>query len=740
MPCCLNPACKNPSHPDDTNFCSHCGTPLLLLRNRYHPIKLIGAGGFGRTYLAEDIDKLNEKCVIKQFARQTRGTYALKKAKDLFEQEARQLQKLGEYPQIPRLLAYFEDNSCLYIVQEFIDGENLLSELKQEGIFSEEKIRDLLRDLLNVLQVVHEHKIVHRDIKPDNIVRRSSDRKLVLIDFGASKQLMTTVMPEHGTAIGSMGYVPMEQIEAGEAYPASDLYSLGATCFHLLSGILPWEAWKREGYNWVKCWRKYLQQPLSEELGLFIDKLLQQNYKQRYQSAEIALQELIKLPFNSSQPGKFFFTGNQPYLSQESVTRTLEPSRVNSNSVSSKPVNSNSINSNSINSPSLQTGIPTREIISPSNFQGMLSSSLLEAPAAIPSSDNLQSLHSLPLPKQSSKVKQGLTVVGIFILLSLGIYGIWSKSEETSPSVQKAETTLSSTIPSEEIVLVKTLTGHDSRVKSMVISPDGETLISASTDKTIHIWHLPTGKLKNTIANRNSHVKSIAISPDGNTLVSAHDDNTIDIWYLPTGQLVTSLNGHNSDIFSVVISEDGKTLASGSENDIKVWELATGKLQTTLKGHFSPLKSIALSPDGQTIVSASENKIKVWDLSTGELKTTIPQEAGIYSLAITPDNTTLISVDFNGHIHRWKLETGDLKHTLADRRDTVLSVFISQDGNTLVTGSPNSQIKIRNLQTGDLRTISTEHPDDVKSVAITPDGKTLISGNKDETIKIWRIP
>ncbi len=754
MLCCLNPACKNPSHPDDTNFCSNCGTPLLLLRNRYHPIKLIGAGGFGRTYLAEDIDKLNEKCVIKQFARQTRGTYALKKAKDLFEQEARQLQKLGEYPQIPRLLAYFEDNSCLYMVQEFIDGENLLSELKQEGIFGEQKIRDLLQDLLNILQIVHEHKIVHRDIKPDNIVRRSSDRKLVLIDFGASKQLMTTVMPEHGTAIGSMGYVPMEQIEAGEAYPASDLYSLGATCFHLLSGILPWEAWKREGYSWVKCWRKYLQQPLSQELGLFIDKLLRQNYKQRYQSAEIALQELIKLPLNSSQPGEFFFSGNQPYLSQESsqesVTRTLEPSYVNSNSINSNSINSNSINSNSINSnsinpnsissPSLQPGIPTREIISPSNFQSMLSSSLLEAPAAVSTSNNLPSLHSLALPKQSSKVKQGLTVVGIFILLSLGIYGIWSKNKETSPSVQKAETSLSSTVPSEEIVLVKTLTGHDSRIKSMVISPDSETLISASTDNTIHIWHIPTGKLEKKIANRNSHVRSIAISPDGNTLVSAHDDNKIDIWYLPTGKLVTSLNGHNSDIFSVIISEDGRTLASGSENDIKVWELATGKLQTTLKGHFAPLKSIALSPDGQTIVSASANKIKVWDLSTGELKTTIPQEAGIYSLAIAPDSRTLISVDFNGHVHRWKLKTGVLKHTLADRRDTVLSVFISQDGNTLVTGGPNNQIKIRNLRTGDLRTISTDHPDDVKSVAIAPDGKTLISGNKDETIKIWRIP
>lgn len=721
MFCCLNPACKNPSYPNDTKFCSNCGTPLLLLRNRYHPIKSIGAGGFGKTYLAEDIDKLNEKCVIKQFVRQARGTYALNKAKYLFEQEARQLQKLGEYSQIPRLLAYFEEGSSLYMVQEFIDGENLLSELKQEGIFSEQKIRELLFDLLNILKIVHEHKVIHRDIKPDNIIRRSSDRKLVLIDFGASKQLMTTAIPETGTAIGSIGYVPVEQIEDGEAYRASDLYSLGATCFHLFSGISPWKLCNIKAYSWVESWRQYLQQPLSRELGEIIDKLLKQDYRQRYQSVSDVLQELIKLPSNPNQSGKSA-TRNSPYLvnevSEESATLTLEP----------------------LKSPSqpLHSGISTRPIISPTNFQGMLSSSLLEGSGAIPYNHS-GLLRSLTLPtKHNRKVKQALIVGSIIVLLSLGIYGIWSGAKKLG--AQKVDNGLSETVPSEEIVLVKTLTGHDSRVKSVVISPDGETLVSASTDKTIDIWHLPTGKLKNTIADRNSHVKSIAISPDGNTLVSAHDDNTIDIWHLPTGKLVASLDGHDSSIFSVTIGEDGKILASGSEDEIKVWDLQTGEWKITLAGHFSPLKSIAISPDGTSIVSGSKDNIKIWDLQTGELKNSLDQKVELHSVAIAPDSQTLIAVDVNGHINRWDLETGELKHTLADGKDTVLSVFISADGKTLVSGSLNNQIKIRNLQTGDLKTIYTDHPDDVKSVAIGPDGKTLVSGNKDQTIKVWRIP
>ena len=300
MLCCLNPGCHNPSHSDDTKFCSHCGVPLVILRHRYRPIKPLGSGGFGKTYLAEDIDKLNEKCVIKQFAPQAQGSTALRKAMELFEQEARQLQKLGEHPQIPRLLAYFEDEHRLYLVQQFVDGQNLLEELKKQGIFDKQKIRDLLLELLEILKFVHLHKVVHRDIKPENIIRRRSDNKLVLIDFGASKQLKTTIMAGEGTTIGTYGYVPMEQMQSGEAYPASDLYSLGATCFHLWSGIHPWNLWKIQAYGWVNNWREQLQQKVDKELGRVFDKLLHNDYRQRYQSVEEAITDLTTKRF--SQP------------------------------------------------------------------------------------------------------------------------------------------------------------------------------------------------------------------------------------------------------------------------------------------------------------------------------------------------------------------------------------------------------------------------------------------------------
>ncbi|WP_084386904.1 tetratricopeptide repeat protein [Anabaena sp. CA = ATCC 33047] len=301
MSCCLNPVCHNPPHPDGVNFCTKCGFPLIVLRNRYRPIKSLGGGGFGKTYLAEDIDKFNEPCVIKQFAPQVQGTGALNKATELFEQEAKQLQQLGKHPQIPTLLAYFNEDNRLYLVQEFIEGQNLLQELEQHGTFNEQKVRKLLLDLLDILKIVHQQKVIHRDIKPENIIRRS-DGKLVLIDFGASKQLTTTVMTQVGTTIGSFGYAPLEQMQGGEAYPASDLYSLGATCFHLLSGIHPWQLWQRQGYGWVDSWRQQLPQRVSRTLGRILDKLLQIERQQRYQSAEAVLQALNSQPIPRTQP------------------------------------------------------------------------------------------------------------------------------------------------------------------------------------------------------------------------------------------------------------------------------------------------------------------------------------------------------------------------------------------------------------------------------------------------------
>src|SRR5919199_1023481 len=152
MSYCLTPNCPTPQNPQGTNFCLSCGSKLLL-KERYRAIKPIGQGGFGRTFLAVDEDKPSKpRCVIKQFYPQAQGTSTVQKAVELFTQEAMRLDELGRHPQIPELLAYFTQDDRQYLVQEFIDGLNLAQELEQKGAFNETQIRQLLNDLLPVLQ------------------------------------------------------------------------------------------------------------------------------------------------------------------------------------------------------------------------------------------------------------------------------------------------------------------------------------------------------------------------------------------------------------------------------------------------------------------------------------------------------------------------------------------------------------------------------------------------------------
>ncbi|PHK13686.1 serine/threonine protein kinase, partial [Nostoc linckia z15] len=239
MQICQNPNCSNPFNPDSNRFCTSCGQNNFgnLLGNRYRVLQLLGEGGFGRTYTAEDTGRFDDICVIKQFFPQVQGTAALTKATELFKQEAKRLYELGEnHSQIPRLLAYFEQGASLYLVQEFIRGQTLLKELQQQA-FSEAQIRELLADLLPVLQFIHHRHVIHRDIKPENIMRRQSDRKLILIDFGGAKQVTQTSLARQATGIYTVGYAPSEQM-AGFATPLSDLYALGATCARLLTQSL----------------------------------------------------------------------------------------------------------------------------------------------------------------------------------------------------------------------------------------------------------------------------------------------------------------------------------------------------------------------------------------------------------------------------------------------------------------------------------------------------------------------
>lgn len=299
MKLCPNIGCLYSQNPDTAKVCFKCGEQLLL-NHRYHLLRRISQGSFGITFLALDEQIASQpRCVIKQFHFPAQYGRNCQQAVKLFRQEAVRLDEL-QHPQIPKLLGYFEQGNQLYLVEEWIPGQTLKEELQQNGVFNEQQIQQLLKDLLPVLQFIHDKQIIHRDIKPANIIRRSAVGELVLIDFGIAKHITATALLQTGTTIGSPEYIAPEQTR-GKALPASDIYSLGVTCIYLLTDISPFDLFDVSCDRWI--WRDYLLtgNTISKQLGEVLDQMLQNALSQRYKSATEVLQALNSCPHTVQQ-------------------------------------------------------------------------------------------------------------------------------------------------------------------------------------------------------------------------------------------------------------------------------------------------------------------------------------------------------------------------------------------------------------------------------------------------------
>ncbi|WP_442949777.1 CHASE2 domain-containing protein [Nostoc sp.] len=268
----------------------------LLLSGRYKIYRTLGAGGFGRTYLAEDTQRPgNPICVVKKLMPARQDTRFLQVARRLFNSEAEILESLGKHHQIPELLAYFEDDQEFYLIQQYIEGHTLSEELPPvQKVQNESFVMEMLKQVLEVLEFVHQHRVIHRDIKPTNIIRCTQDNRLVLIDFGAVKLMQppSSEQTELATvAIGTRGYAPPEQF-AGHPRLCSDIYALGMIGIQAITGIPPQELHPDPETGNV-MWRQTVQ--VSDELAVILDKMVCYHFSDRYQSATAVLQDLKRM-------------------------------------------------------------------------------------------------------------------------------------------------------------------------------------------------------------------------------------------------------------------------------------------------------------------------------------------------------------------------------------------------------------------------------------------------------------
>ncbi len=639
MSYCLNPNCRKPENSHSHKFCQNCGTKLLpLLNGRYQITKIIGSGELQTTYSAIDINRFNTQCFIKQF-HPTSGIRAnintFQKVITLFEQEPRLLFELGQHPQIPSLLAYFEQDQSFYLVEEFFDGDNLLSELSQQGVFTEEKIQELLINLLPVIQFIHDRQVIHRDIKPENIIHCQDQGKFILIDFGVAKYLNSEMPNVSSWLFGTPGYVSIEQMQGKKATFADDLYSLGATCFHLLSGIHPYELFIKHNYDWIPLWGQYLQHPVSVTLGLIIDTLLRQKFTPGYKSAQDIIRDLQTQSHPTSPTNLIIPAVTLPVFeipktqSWQCIHTVSGDYGCNSIAISDDGQSfASKYEDKSIKIRNLYTGelrrILTEDSPSHSTISGLKISPDMQTIA------NFEEVSVITGGSTNGIIKirnvdTGKILHSLYCDLAWGYY---FKHFYFSPDSQSIAIS-----GGDEIYLWNLETGNRSLtlslsslgwVHSLAFSPDGKILASGggdafrswgaheAGDRTIKLWNVSNGKLISNLAGHSDSVLSIAFSSE--ILVSGSADQTIKVWDFNSGVLIHTLTGHSAAVQSLAISPDRKVLASGSDDKtIKLWDTNTGNLLYTLTGHADKISSIAFLPEKNTLASVCQDQtIKIW--------------------------------------------------------------------------------------------------------------------------------
>ncbi|WP_427156957.1 WD40 repeat domain-containing protein [Aliinostoc sp. HNIBRCY26] len=385
-----------------------------------------------------------------------------------------------------------------------------------------------------------------------------------------------------------------------------------------------------------------------------------------------------------------------------------------------------------------------------------INTSLKDLSISLPSAEEYQQillsktrLKDIPKPIVISPLKSNfllgiiLSNLLILTLILLGYY-IWKAAPANHPVPQNPEAFLhfNQSSNTQNQIAVKTLNGHADAVWSVVLTKNGQTLVSASADQTIKVWNLNTGKVVRTLSGHSNIVRAIALSADEKTLVSGGGDSTIKVWNFQTLELMRTITLDPVPVWSLAISNDGQILVSGNgDGTIKAWNLHTGKLLHTFVGHRGRVFSVAMSPDGKTFATGGIDKtVKIWDLQTGKLVKEIPKhEDAVRAVIFSRDGQTLASASWDQTIKLWNVQTGELLHTLTGHNARVVTLALGFDHQTLVSGSLDNTIKIWDMPTGKLLHTLSGHSDWVLAIATNPAKQIITSSSRDKTIRIWQL-
>ena len=672
MAYCLNPVCPQPQSRVDANFCLSCGSPLTLAK-KYQPESLIGKGGFGRTLLARIVSdedaSSGTRCVIKQIY----GAPA--ETNDVFKAEARRLEQLGKHPQIPRLLDSVENSLGQFLIQEFAPGKTLEMLVARDGAWKENAVRSLLTSLTAVLQYVHSFKVIHRDIKPANIIQGDRQDAPMLVDFGAAKWIGKTAAK---TVIGSAGYAAPEQ-SMGQASFASDVYSLGLTCLHLLTGLHPFELYSAAEDCWV--WQDYLPEPISVQLAQVLNRMVVRSLQDRYATMD-------KVATALKHSGRFFsskalpkqFSGAKQFLDRAKDAVVPLQSALKSDSFTD----------------ALQK-------IAPSQLSKSLAPIIID-----PQHWMVHRRISLPMG-----LTQSITVsptVPIFATGgSDGAIRIWDLNDGQ----------LLHTFARKRF----TGDGHSAAVIDVRFHPDGRALYSAGDDGTLKEWDAWEHQLMNTLSSNEWTPTALAVSPDGATLISANSDGRMVLWDIATLEVAGQLSQHQSRVNALALDASGDVFVSaGEDGTLRLWQYSSGSIPQLAR--VVRIESAASALQGLGGFADERKGVVAIALQNP----TDSDSSYSYLVAATRDTVWRYEL-----MPQYELTEG----TVICRSDSAIRAIALSKNGTLAVGTEDRTLRLWDLSLAEC-VAELKHDWGVSAIAFSPSGETLITASADETIFIWQ--
>jgi len=650
--------------------------PLLgrVIGGKYKLLTQLGSGGMGAVYRARRIhigDDVAVKLLHREYVNETQTV-------ERFRREA-QAAAMLRHPAVVAIYDFGEarGDDPAFIVMELVEGQTLRKILEVEGALDHHRAVTLLADVCKGVAVAHRSNIVHRDIKPDNIMILPRDvddghERVKVVDFGIAKlkdMVAGKTLTQTGRIIGTVYYMSPEQCAAEHLDARADVYSLGAVLYELLTGYPPFTAETATGI--VAKHLTQLPPPFPKELAIapeletVVMRALAKERDDRQSDASNLRTELKKA------------IGEVPSL----IT--------SDNSTTSTGSNKKFPGSNSI--PTAPTIIPVDS----------------HPPEATP--DRLPTVES----KSTSK-KRWLITTFALVLLLVGAF-ILAPKKWFSPSPQKsAESSGAATTGRSGPWQINHVLAAKNRVYAIAFSPDDRSLVTASSEglredrdfiSELQFWRVENGQEEKSIVEHSEGMLTVAFSPDGR--------------FLATGL--------------------GSGNAGGKIGKVKLWDAQTGTLKWAVNGHNDFATCVAFSPDGRTLASASFDKtIKLWDVESGELRKNLPQDSKIYSIAFSPAGN-LLAVASQKAVELRAADTNDLKQSFSTDSLAAAAVVFSNDGQVLAGSDVSGKVTVWDTQTGAVKKVFTDHTDVVDALAFSPDGKLLASGGYDSTIFVWDL-